>query len=420
VGGGLDPRPPRPRCGRGEGVAVSRMDADALQEARLYAEAIVNTVREPLLVLDAHLCVHSINQPFSDLFLVSGAEVLGRPLRGLDKGVWEIPELLAGLEAVLKSGVAMDDFEVPYRSVNLGTRALLLSARPLIRGDGRSDLILVAIDDVTERRRIEVLLRENEARLREEERVRQRQLELASALRVSTVGELATGLAHELNQPLSSISMGVEACAQHLRSGVLDPARHLAILADIAGEAVRAADIISHLRSFVDKGEPRLDDVDLLDIAGCVPHLMLKELESSRVALEIDFPAEPLPVRADRIQIEQVLVNLIHNAAQSIQEVDGPVRRIVLGALAAGEMAEVRVRDTGTGVSEPAAEKMFQAFFTTKTHGLGMGLALSRSILEAHQGRIWMEAPSDGGAGIVVCFTIPLRLQDRPRGEGIA
>lgn len=396
------------------------MDAGALQEARLYAEAIVNTVREPLLVLDVDLCVHSINRPFGDLFQVSGADVLGRPLRDLDQGVWEIPDLLSRLHGVLRSDVPMDDFEVSYASELHGPRALLLNARTLRRGGDRSDLILLAIEDVTDRRRIEALLRGNQSRLREEERIRQRQLELASALRVSTVGELATGLAHELNQPLSSISIGVEACCQHLRLGVLDPERHLAMLADIAIEAVRAADIVSHLRSFVDKGEPCLDEVDLLDVVGCIPHLMLKELESSRVAIRIAMPVEPLPVRADRIQVEQVLVNLIQNAVQSIQEADGPERGITLEARAVGGMAEVRVRDTGTGVSEPAAEKMFQAFFTTKKHGLGMGLALSRSILEAHEGRIWMEIPQDGGAGIAVCFTIPLHGRDARVGEEAA
>ena len=110
----------------------------------------------------------------------------------------------------------------------------------------------------------------------------------------------------------------------------------------------------------------------------------------------------------DPIQIEQVIVNLIQNAIDSIEEADGPQRLIELSARAVNGMGEVSVRDTGTGVSEPTAERMFEAFFTTKTKGLGIGLALSRSILEAHRGLIWTETPSDGGPGTVVRFSIPL------------
>jgi len=302
-----------------------------------------------------------------------------------------------------------EEFEIAYESPSFGTRSLVLNARTLHRGGGRSDLILVAIDDVTERRRIQKLLQDNETRLRDEERVRQRQLELTNALRVSTVGELAAGLAHELNQPLSSISNLVEACSQHVRSGPVDAAQHLELLEDIAAEAIRAAGIVAHLRSFVDKGEPRLERVDLVEVVRRVPNLLLKELERTRVALDIDIPVAQLPVEADTIQIEQVVVSLLQNAMDSIREAQSPERRIDLKVQLIDGMGEVSVRDTGTGVSPHAAERMFQAFFTTKKQGLGMGLALSRSILEAHRGRIWMEAPSDGGPGTVVRFAIPLR-----------
>lgn len=398
-----------------EGVVITfcDVDANALQEAGYYAESIVNTVREPLLVLDANLCVHSANKTFSKLFQVSREEVLGKTLRDLDKGVWEIPELLLRLKAVLTTGIPMEDFEVSYESAILGSRQLRLNARTLRLGHGRPDLILVAIDDTTERRRIEKLLQQNETRLLEEERVRQRQLELTNALRVSTVGELATGLAHELNQPLSSISNLVEACAQHVRLGPIDPSLQLELLSDIANEAMRAAGIITHLRTFVEKGEPQLERVDLGDVVSRVPHLFIRELERVRVALRIEIPVGRLPVDADAIQIEQVVVNLIQNAMDTIREAERPERRIDLSVRRVDGTGEVSVRDTGTGVSGSDVERMFEAFFTTKTQGLGMGLALSRSILEAHRGRIWMESPSDGGPGTVVRFSLPLKEAGR-------
>jgi two-component system sensor kinase FixL len=258
-----------------------------------------------------------------------------------------------------------------------------------------------------------------ERTLREEERVRRRQLELTNALRVSTVGELATGLAHELNQPLSSISNLVETCARYVQAGPIAPAKLLELLSDAANECMRAAGIVAHLRNLIDKGAAQIEPVNLSDIVDHVPQLLRREFELTRVAVRIDLPARPLRVDADRIQIEQVIVNLIQNAMDSIQEADGSQRLIELSARAVNGMGEVSVRDTGTGVSAPATERMFEAFFTTKTKGLGMGFALSRSILEAHRGRIWMEAPSDGGPGTVVRFSIPLKGPKRRRKDRI-
>ncbi|HYC56057.1 MAG TPA: PAS domain-containing protein [Candidatus Binatia bacterium] len=393
-----------------EGAVVTFSDvaAEAIQEARLYAESIVNTVREPLVVLDAELCIHSVNQAFSTMFGVSSQEALGRPLRDVGGGAWNDAGLAPLLRSVLAEDNSLEDLEVHHDSATEGRRTLLLNARTLRRGDDRPNLILVAVDDVTERRRIQTLLRDTEARSREQEAVRQRQLELSNAFRVSTVGELAAGLAHELNQPLASISNVVEACTHYVRAGTAEPAKLLALLADAAEQSVRAAGIVAHLRSFVSKGEPQLEPIDLRDVVANIPHLLKRELDRSGVVLRMALPPTPLRVHADAIQIEQVIVNLIQNAMDSIQEAAGAESLIELSATSADGMGQVAVRDTGTGVAEDAAKRMFEAFYTTKSDGLGMGLAISRTILEAHRGRIWIGAPQDGGRGAVVRFAIPL------------
>jgi two-component system, chemotaxis family, CheB/CheR fusion protein len=410
------------RAGDGsvEGVVITFADvaAEALQEARLYAESIVNTVREPLLVLDRDLFVQSVNQSFSNLFRISNQEIIGESLTSITSGIWNTPGLVGLLNRVHDTGVPMEDFELVFESPWLGTRALRLNARPLPRSGDRADLILLGVEDLTERRSIEKVLKQNEERLVQEEQVRQRQLELTNALRVSTVGELATGLAHELNQPLASISNMVEACTQYIRAGTINPVKLLELLSAASSEAIRAAGIVAHLRSFVDKGEPQLEPVDLAEIVNHVPHLLLRELERTRVSLRMEITSSALPVQADRIQIEQVIVNLLQNAMDSIREAERPQRVIELSARSVKGTAVVSVRDTGTGVSSASAEKIFEAFFTTKQQGLGMGLCLSRSILEAHRGRIWMEAPEDGGPGTVVRFAIPLKRPNREHSQG--
>ncbi|MFN2375581.1 MAG: sensor histidine kinase, partial [Candidatus Binatia bacterium] len=246
------------------------------------------------------------------------------------------------------------------------------------------------------------------------------QLALTNALRVSTVGELASGLAHELNQPLVSIANLAEACSRYVRSGSPDSNKLLELLADISDQSLRAAAIVAHLRSFVSKGVSQFQQLDLVDVVRNVPHLLLRDLELARTELHVDLPSGPLPVRADRIQIEQVLVNLIHNAVDTIQETGGDERLIELSVRAVGGQAVVGVRDSGVGIDAAGAARMFDPFFTTKTLGLGMGLALSRSILEAHRGRIWMEQPGDGGQGLVIRFAIPLHVPKRRRKKTAA
>lgn len=255
----------------------------------------------------------------------------------------------------------------------------------------------------------------SEQKARDAERIRERQRLISDAMRVSTVGELANGLAHELNQPLSSISNLTEACTRHAGAETVDAAKLLELLTDIARESRRAAGIVSHLRSFVEKGEPRLEAVDLVEIVGRVPHLLHRELEHARIELVTVLPERRLTVSADPIQMEQVVVNLMQNAIDSVEEADGPERRIELAVRSLRGTVQVSVSDTGTGVSEAAAARMFTAFFTTRTLGLGMGLTLCRSILEAHRGRIWTEAPAKGRPGAVVRFALPLFREPRQR-----
>ncbi len=400
--------PYRTRDHRIDGVVITLSDvaAEALHEARLYAEAIVDTVREPLLVLDKDRVV-SANRSYYAIFGGGAEGTVGQSLYELGDGQWDIPRLRGLLRELLAKKRALNDFEVRCDLPALGPRVLLINARALQRGGHRPEMILLAFEDLTERMQAQETLRESAAREHAEDQVRQRQAELAHALRISTVGELASGLAHELNQPLSSIANGVEACARYVRSNKVKPAKLLALLDEASTEALRAAEIVEHLRGFIEKGTPQFEVADLREIANGIPRLLRREIEQAHVSLRLDVAVRPLRILADRIQIEQVLVNLMQNALDAVR--DRTTRRLVqLQARAVKQVVEVVVRDSGAGVSAVAAERMFEPFFTTKAHGLGMGLAISRSIIEAHHGRIWMERPADGKSGTAVHFTLPL------------
>ncbi|MBP1688572.1 MAG: two-component hybrid sensor and regulator, partial [Deltaproteobacteria bacterium] len=411
--------PYRTRDNRTEGVVITFSDvaAEALHEARLYAESIVDTVREPLLVLDGDLRVHSANQSFYATFHASQEDTIGQLLYELGNRQWDIPRLRTLLGEVLPQKRVLDDFKLEANFESIGPRILLLNARTIDRGSDRPYLILLAIEDVTERMRAQEVLRQSETRKQAEDQERQRRGELAHALRISTVGELASGLAHELNQPLSAIANGVEACAQYVRSGKVAPKKLLAMLDDASDEAVRAGNIVEHLRHFIEKGEPQFERTDLCEIARNIPRLLGREIQQGHITVRLDLPARPLPIYADRIQIEQIIVNLLQNAIDALRDAPSGRREIQLQVRATKGIAEVAVRDTGTGVSVAATERMFEPFFTTKPKGLGMGLAISRSILEAHRGRIWVKHRADGLRGTTIRFTLPLLRRPRVARE---
>jgi PAS domain S-box-containing protein len=237
------------------------------------------------------------------------------------------------------------------------------------------------------------------------ETARRNQTELTHVLRLGTMGEIASGLAHEINQPLGSISNYASACARQLGAGTLksdDLRRGLEL---IAGEAVRAGAIIRRLRQLGRKGEGTVEEIDLNAVVRRASELIEPEMRLQGISLCIDT-AEPLPaVCADGIQIEQVLLNLILNGIEAVQGSRSKVLRV--STASADDHVEVAVLDSGVGLDPNVVEHVFEPFFTTKPKGLGMGLAISRRIIEAHGGRLRASANADGG-GSTFSFSLPL------------
>lgn len=246
------------------------------------------------------------------------------------------------------------------------------------------------------------------------EKLQQQAAELAHVARVSSMGELVAGIAHEVNQPLHVISVFSSTMAAALAGeGKWEP-RDLAKWNDeIARAAGRAADIIRRLRGYVSKGPPIWSQVDLNALIRESLELVVLERRQHRARIDLQLLEPPPLLVADAIGIQQVLVNLLRNAIEALSECPPGERIVSVRSRAVPEGIEVSVSDRGTGVGPDEMPRLFEPFFTSKATGMGMGLPISRTIVEAHGGRIWAENNDAGGA--TFSFVLPQRQSDSPR-----
>ena len=307
-------------------------------------------------------------------------------------------QVRAHLKRVLAEGG--DSFESKHRTKNGDVRNVVVQTRPImIRG---KHFVMSIWHDITDLKQAE----QREANLR---------ADLAHMGRLVTMGEMASGLAHELNQPLTAIATLAHVAAQTLRSGKeLDQAQLAAMCNDIGAQALRAGQLIQRMRSFVKKIVPRRTTLDLPEVLDEILSLMKNDVRHAGIAIRLDLD-ESLPTTfADKIQVEQVLLNLMRNALESMEHGDGDEHLLTIAADACDGHLRISVRDTGVGISPNGTDELFGTFFTTKPEGMGMGLAICRSIVEAHGGRIWGTPNDDRGA----TFTFTLPILDREDKEG--
>ncbi len=241
-----------------------------------------------------------------------------------------------------------------------------------------------------------------------EERARQHQAELAHMARLNTMGEMATGIAHELNQPLMAITTYSDAALRMVHSGVTRPDKLNEALEGTRAQAARAAEIIRHLRQFVRKHKPQKTETSLNALVSEVIGLIQGELRKQGVGLLLQLDEGLPPVSVDGIQIEQVLLNLLRNALEAMLPAALQVRELTISTgLNREGHAQCMVADSGPGMEAESLRHVFEPFVTSKgTEGMGMGLSISRSIIEAHGGRLWAE--SDSGQGATFFFTLPV------------
>jgi C4-dicarboxylate-specific signal transduction histidine kinase len=243
-------------------------------------------------------------------------------------------------------------------------------------------------------------------RKRAEDGLRRAQAELAHVTRATTMGELAASIAHEVNQPLSGIITNASTCLRMLAADPpnLDGARETARRTIRDGN--RASDVVKRLRSLFSKKDSTAESVDLNAAAQEVIALLRSELQTNQVILLLEL-ANDLPiVTGDRVQLQQVILNLLRNASDAMSRVDDRPRRLLIRTeIDEGNQVRLTVQDAGVGFDPQAVDRLFQAFYTTKNDGMGMGLSVSRSIIESHQGRLW--ATLNDGPGATFSFSIP-------------
>jgi PAS domain S-box-containing protein len=304
-------------------------------------------------------------------------------------------------EAVDTAGREKAEFELDYRIVHPGgeIRDIHVVGHPVLRPSGDLVEFIGTVMDVTERKRAE----------QQRESLRQAQADLAHVNRVTTMGELTASVAHEVNQPIAAAVTNAKTCLRWLTRDEPDLEEARAAAMRIVNDGTRAAEIIKRIRLLFKKGTSERELVDVNEVIREMIVLLRSEANRYFIVLRTELVANAPPVMADRVQLQQVLMNLMLNGIDAMKDTDGARELVIRSQRSENGNVLVRVSDTGLGLPPQQADQLFSAFFTTKPHGTGMGLSISRSIVESHGGRLWAASNSPRGASF--SFTLPTRAE---------
>ncbi|HXW23279.1 MAG TPA: PAS domain S-box protein [Xanthobacteraceae bacterium] len=377
----------------------NRRAAAAAAEQVLAREAhlnsILETVPDAMIVIDERGIIHDFSAAAQRTFGYSAEEAVGQNVKMLMPSPYR---------------ESHDGYLARYRDT--GERRIVGIGRVVVgeRKDGATFPMELAVGEMrsNDRRFFTGFVRDLTERQETESRLQELQSELVHISRLTAMGEMASTLAHELNQPLSAIANYLKGVRRLLERADGAPSP---VIADAVGkaadQALRAGDIVRRLREFVARGESERRVESLPKLVEEASALALVGAKEQGIRVRTHYDVDVDLVLADKVQVQQVLLNLMRNAVEAMA--GSPRRELLISTTSADAMAVINVADSGMGIDAEMAAQLFQPFVTTKPHGMGVGLSISRTIVEAHGGRIWTE-PNPGG-GTIFRFTLP-RVSD--------
>ena len=366
-------------------VTEQRAVERALKASAAHLESILSTVPDAMVVIDARGRILSFSKTAEQLFGISEAEIVGANVNLL------MPQPDRGLH---------DGYIRHY--LETGERRIIGKARTVTgrRRDGSTfPMDLFVGEAIADGERVFTgFVRDLTEKRSTEQRVEELQSDLVHSARISAMGTMASTLAHELNQPITAVANYMEAIRDLLATPNPDDLPMIReALGDAASEAIRAGQIVRRLREFVARGDTEKTVEDLPRLIGEAAELALMGAREKGVSARFDLDPAATPVLVDRVQTQQVLINLMRNAVEAMS--DAPERLLTVSTCDDEHgFVRVTVADTGPGVEDQVADELFRAFNSTKAGGMGLGLSICRTIIEASGGRIWMEPREGGGA----------------------
>lgn len=384
------------------GVAILEMDFTELKvaiddfKARGYQSAEAAAQSDPDFVRKAVRLMRltNANNTTLTMFKAKNIETFKSALpdlvgQDMESSIWGLLAAIWDGKSAYESDTAMNDMN--------GTRLTILYNVALPADRPALDLVLISIMDVTARREAEDGLHAAQA-------------ELAHVTRVATLGELTVSIAHEVNQPLAAVVTNGEAGLRWLKRPQPDLTEVEASLRRIISDAQRASEVIRHLRALASKAIPQTIPVDINEVIEEAIELVQREIMNNRIGVRLELAGNLPAVLGDPVQLQQVVINLIINAIQAMGTNEHKARQLSVTSSAGDDSIRVGINDTGPGFDAGEAANLFNAFYTTKPEGMGMGLSICRSIVSAHGGRI--SARSEPGLGTSFEFTIPFQKED--------